>query len=560
MGGGGSPSNVSSITRQDLPEWAQPFGLAGMGGLLNLLYKDVVWIPDPDSPFKNKTKPVSAGTHDPNVPGSGYLDPLPYGGPDIPTPSGLSKLEQAGQGAAINAFKQGQPTQDAANKWLTDAMGGAGSNMAKDYESYLMGGPIAGASRTGLLDQLTGAGQQYGSQRLLDTIYGKTPQAAENALYGLIGPQSQLATDASTFDYAGPLAGAARGASLSAIQGKLPSAAQQSTLDTLLGPLQSTARGGMYDMMQGPLAGTASQGVMDTMTGRYLTPETNPYLKANVDATLKSIADAYQYGTAPTTIGDFAKAGSYGGSAYQQTKKMQQFDLAKSLSDAANQAYGANYAQERQAQLAAQDRERATQTGAVGQERQTALTTAAQQIQDQLSALAAERGISEQALAGERGRQFTAQQGSLSAAIQAALDQQGGYRSLLDSALNRGASTSEGMLNRGVQAASLVPNLIKSNYTGADVLSQLGLTDRQIADAQAQAKYQNDLTKYQWPFNLLNILSSGIAGFTGGQSVTTATSPNPNAVNPWATGAGAGLAGLGALAGIGGPSGFNLWG
>ena len=68
-----------------------------------------------------------------------------------------------------------------------------------------------------------------------------------------------------------------------------------------------------------------------TMSGDYLNPDSNPYLKANVDAALDNVQ---------TRVNSQFNNNNYGTTAHQQT-------LADSLGEAANNAYGQNYASER---------------------------------------------------------------------------------------------------------------------------------------------------------------------------------------------------------------------
>lgn len=75
-----------------------------------------------------------------------------------------------------------------------------------------------------------------------------------------------------------------------------------------------------------------------TSAGGYLTPESNPYLKGNVDAALNSVRGQVN--------SQFNSAGGFGGSAHQEM-------MTKQLADTANQMYGANYMNERANQLRA---------------------------------------------------------------------------------------------------------------------------------------------------------------------------------------------------------------
>lgn len=75
-----------------------------------------------------------------------------------------------------------------------------------------------------------------------------------------------------------------------------------------------------------------------TSAGGYLTPESNPYLKGNVDAAMNAVRGQVN--------SQFNSAGGYGGSAHQEM-------LTGQLANKANEMYGANYVNERANQLRA---------------------------------------------------------------------------------------------------------------------------------------------------------------------------------------------------------------
>ncbi len=72
-----------------------------------------------------------------------------------------------------------------------------------------------------------------------------------------------------------------------------------------------------------------------TMTGQYLSPDSNPWLKANVDRSLGDIQ---------SRINSQFGGNNYGTTAHQET-------LQRGLEEAANSAYGQNYASERNNQM-----------------------------------------------------------------------------------------------------------------------------------------------------------------------------------------------------------------
>jgi len=76
---------------------------------------------------------------------------------------------------------------------------------------------------------------------------------------------------------------------------------------------------------------TANADFTKTMSGDYLSPDSNPYLKANVNSALDNVQ---------TRVNSQFNNNNYGTTAHQET-------LANQLSQAANQAYGDNYSAER---------------------------------------------------------------------------------------------------------------------------------------------------------------------------------------------------------------------
>lgn len=88
-----------------------------------------------------------------------------------------------------------------------------------------------------------------------------------------------------------------------------------------------------------------------TMRGDYMNPEANPWLAANAQKAMGDITSAYRSGTKPTTDASAARAGAFGGSAWQQMVANNERGLGDALGNAANQFYGQNYLQERANQM-----------------------------------------------------------------------------------------------------------------------------------------------------------------------------------------------------------------
>lgn len=83
-----------------------------------------------------------------------------------------------------------------------------------------------------------------------------------------------------------------------------------------------------------PLMKATQQNQLDTVNGAYMSPDSNPYLKANVDRAL---------GDVQTRVNSQFNNANYGTTAHQET-------MARAMGEQANNLYGANYSQERLAQ------------------------------------------------------------------------------------------------------------------------------------------------------------------------------------------------------------------
>lgn len=99
------------------------------------------------------------------------------------------------------------------------------------------------------------------------------------------------------------------------------------------------------------LVGQAESEIGRNISGQYL--NANPYIDQSVNRALSRITDQYKTSTMPSTMAQFQRAGAFGGSAHQEALARQEQGLGQALGDTASQMYGANYAQERQNQLAA---------------------------------------------------------------------------------------------------------------------------------------------------------------------------------------------------------------
>lgn len=86
-----------------------------------------------------------------------------------------------------------------------------------------------------------------------------------------------------------------------------------------------------------PTLNAANQSITNTLNGDYLSPDSNPYLRANVDRAL---------GDVQTRVNSQFNNPNFGGTAHQEL-------LTRNLGETASQLYGQNYSQERQNQMSA---------------------------------------------------------------------------------------------------------------------------------------------------------------------------------------------------------------
>lgn len=95
----------------------------------------------------------------------------------------------------------------------------------------------------------------------------------------------------------------------------------------------------------------ALQQMEATLSGNYLNPQSNPYLSATYNEAAQPIVQQYRDAIAPGIQAEFAHAGSFGGSAQQQTEGLAQQGLANALGNLATNLYGGAYEQGLQNQI-----------------------------------------------------------------------------------------------------------------------------------------------------------------------------------------------------------------
>lgn len=106
--------------------------------------------------------------------------------------------------------------------------------------------------------------------------------------------------------------------------------------------------------------------------------------------------------------------------------------------------------------------------------------------------------------------------------------------------------------DRQMATMNFMPSLIgfneNLNLNRIDRYKALGADQRQLAQAQADAGYENEMTRYRYPMEMLQQLGAMMGLGTGNASSQTSIAPNPNQGNAAATYGGLGIAGAGVLA------------
>lgn len=94
--------------------------------------------------------------------------------------------------------------------------------------------------------------------------------------------------------------------------------------------------------------GAGSRNLMATLNGDYL--NSNPYLQGAIDTASRGLVRNYQAATNGTDA-TFARNNAFGGSAWNQAKANDSYNLAQGLGDVANNMAYSNYAGERANQM-----------------------------------------------------------------------------------------------------------------------------------------------------------------------------------------------------------------
>ena len=91
----------------------------------------------------------------------------------------------------------------------------------------------------------------------------------------------------------------------------------------------------------------AANTALQTVRGDYLSPDSNPFLRANVDAATRPTRDAYTQSVVPAINASFAQNGRLGGGLNVLGQTQAADTLLRNVGEQSNQLYGQNYQMER---------------------------------------------------------------------------------------------------------------------------------------------------------------------------------------------------------------------
>lgn len=122
-----------------------------------------------------------------------------------------------------------------------------------------------------------------------------------------------------------------------------PTATQRQALDLFKGVASTAGQG----------AAPTNQLAMDTISGKYMDPNSNPYLKGAVQASIDPVYKMLTRNILPSLQDKSISQGAYGGSGYGVAQGLATSDFDQQALDMASKIYAGNYAQERGYQMQA---------------------------------------------------------------------------------------------------------------------------------------------------------------------------------------------------------------
>lgn len=213
--------------------------------------------------------------------------------------------------------------------------------------------------------------------------------------------------------------------------------------------------------------------------------QNNPYLQSAIDAAQGDITRQFNNSIANNTDAAFARAGAFGGSAWQQAQSDNANQLAQNLGRVSNDMRMADYGL--QAQLSEAD--------------------IARRIQAQQTDLARNAGLDQAALQ-MRNENFNNERA------------------------------------RQLQASMLMPQLAQAGYANSQALLGIGDAQQALNQGQLDVAYQNWINQQNYPYQQLDVMANAIRSTMGAGGTTTQTGPNPYQRNSTASALGGALGGF----------------
>jgi hypothetical protein len=336
---GGQAYNLESLPGGDLRLWNE-YGTAGNGDELNRGYQI--------SPDGSVTRPWSDYTSSDQtmhaVSGLGGLAAMPLAAAYLPgLMGGMGGAAPSGVGAAQSGVAAAAPAAAA------PAAGAAGAAIP---ELGLIANPAtAGAAMSAGIPasmMAAGAGAAGG------LLGGSALPALGAVLGGLSGNQDSTTTQTPQIPehlrpYANDYAAMGWGLANKPFQPYQGERVAGFTPDQIAGMDMTRGVAGQNS----PLWGQAQSQLSDVIGGKYLSPDSNPWLRGMYDSAASRVSDQFARGTAANTDAQFARQGAFGGSAWSEQQGANARSLGDSLSGLASNLYGNAYQQERGAQDAA---------------------------------------------------------------------------------------------------------------------------------------------------------------------------------------------------------------
>lgn len=260
--------------------------------------------------------------------------------------------------------------------------------------------------------------------------------------------------------------------------------------------------------------------------GDYLSPESNPYLKATFGQAAKEVTDAYSRGTAAQTDAAAAQAGAFGSSGYGEQTALNQFGLGQNLNNLATDIYGGAYSDERGRQL--QSQQMASQIHQARQgERLQAMGMGADLASQDLARRLQAQGMGADMHMAEQQRQLQA--------------------------MGLGAGVEQQDIANRLGAAQMMPGYMQQMQDLQRAPFDINQQYRDYGQQQLDLNYANWREHRDYPYQQLDALGSFLANAVGKGSQSSITQPYFQArSNPWAGALGGALAGYGATGGYGG--------